>query len=168
MSITIQGLFILINFHAIDRIIVTVQGAHSHFDIAEVEVVVGGGGGFGVLVVEHGAVGVAQFLHDGALVDIGTCEFLALVVVRTVVGKGAVDVAVAGGGDVALVAGLRQQQVAVGTVTQCGQIGRRQCLDKGEGTVGVGCQQAVGRREPRIIARLAPAACNRFHECQRY
>ena len=69
-----------------------------------------------MFVVEHGGVGVAEFFHDGALIDVGTGEFFAFAVVAAVVVQGAVDVAVAGGGDVATVAGLGEQQVAVGAV----------------------------------------------------
>lgn len=56
-----------------------------------------------MFVVEHGTVRVAEFLHDGALINIGAGEFLALAVVTAVIVEGAVDVAVGGGDDVAFV-----------------------------------------------------------------
>ena len=104
--------------------------------MSQVEVVFFVGVGFGLFVVEHGAVGVAEFLHDGALVDEGAGEFFALAAVGAVPGQGAVDVAVAGGGDVAAVSGLGEQQVAVGAVALAGEAVAIDGLDDGQGAVG--------------------------------
>ena len=135
-----------------------VQFTDPHLTISQVEVVVGGGGGFGGFVVEHGAVGVAQFFHDGAFVDIGAGEFLAVRRMGTVPGEGVVDVAVAGGGDVAAVAGLGEQQVTVGAVALVGQAVADDGLDHRQGAVGRRAHQAVGRRESAVIAARAVTA----------
>ncbi|MBR6432553.1 MAG: hypothetical protein IKS64_06845 [Muribaculaceae bacterium] len=87
---------------------------------------------------------MSEFFHDGAFVDVGAGEFLALLRVLEVVGEGAVDVAVAGGGDVAAVAGLGEQQVAVGTVALGGQAVGADGLDKRQGAVGFVVHEAVG------------------------
>ncbi|MBQ3730804.1 MAG: hypothetical protein IJS04_02780 [Muribaculaceae bacterium] len=117
-----------------------------------------------MLVVEHGAVGVTQFLHDSTLVDIGTGEFLTLTTVGAVVGQGAVDVAVAGGGDVALVARLGDEQVMVRPVALGGKAVRRERLDKCEGAIGRRGQQAVGSSEPRVITHLTTTPRDHRHE----
>ncbi|MBQ6078737.1 MAG: hypothetical protein IJK93_00525 [Muribaculaceae bacterium] len=117
-----------------------------------------------MLVVEHGAVGVAQFLHDGALVDVGAGELFTLTGVGTVIAQGAVDVTIAGGNDVAAIAGLGEQQVAVGTVALVGQTVGRQCLDERQGAVRGRLHEAVGCHEPRVIAVRTTAPHDHRHK----
>ena len=87
----------------------------------------------------------------GALVDVGAGEFLAVGGVGTVPGEGVVDVAVAGGSDVGLVAGLGEQQVTVGAVALVGQAVADDGLDHRQGAVGRRAHQAVGRRKTAVI-----------------
>ncbi len=81
-----------------------------------------------------------------------------------VVGQGAVDGAVAGGGDVALVAGLSQQQVTVDAVTLGGEAIRTDRLDERQGAVRVGLHQAVGQHEPAVIAMRPATTRDHRHE----
>ena len=73
-------------------------------------------------------------------------------------GQGTVDVAVAGGSDVGLVAGLGQQQVAVGAVALAGETVAADGLDHRQGAVGRRAHQVVHRREAAIIAVRALTA----------
>ena len=69
-----------------------------------------------MLVVNHGGVGVAEFFHYRAFINIGTGEFLAVLGMGVIVSQGAVDVSVGCGGDADTIAGLCEEQVAIGAV----------------------------------------------------
>lgn len=140
--------------------IAAVQVGDAGVDLSQVGVVSGGGGGFGGLVVDHGAVHMAQFFHDGALVEVGAGEFLALAVVGAVPVQGAGDGAVVAGGNVlvGLVAGLGEQQVTVGAVTLAAQRRVADAHDDGQGAVGRGLHQVVGLDEPPVITRTPATA----------
>ena len=187
MTITIQGIPILVVADLFICIVNTKQTCNSDIDLTKINIVIFGDNNLGVLIVEHRAVWVAEFVHDGALVDVGTGELLAVGWVGAEVGQGLVNVAVAGGGDVGAVTGLSQQQGAVGAIASVGKVNSptsvatrylppgggsaigRQSFKYGQRAVRILVNQAVRRREAAVIAVCAATTRNHspeHHHCQ--